>query len=187
MSSVKITFSRGALEKKLKGLGAGVVTETESAKRNEADNKQAALDLSEKKEYFCSRYFYFIRILGVLMFMEKRPKLKIPFTPLDKLLEILSLIGLVSIIAYSIYIYNKLPDKIPGHFDFAGNVTNYTGKGGLIALPLVSLFMYIPLTLLEKVPHIYNYIVSITEANAYTQYSIGRRMIISLKAIMILT
>lgn len=45
--------------------------------------------------------------------------------------------------------------------------------------------MYIPLTLLEKVPHIYNYIVPITEENAYTQYSIGRRMIISLKAIMI--
>jgi hypothetical protein len=56
----------------------------------------------------------------------------------------------------------------------------------LIALPLIGVIIYVGLTLLSKVPHVYNYPTPITAQNARGQYQNARLLINSLKTVIVI-
>ena len=70
-----------------------------------------------------------------------------------------------------------LPDRIPTHYNFSGQPNSWGGKGTLIILPLVALFNFIVMAVLERFPHIYNYPVAITETNTNRQYTLARSLL----------
>jgi uncharacterized membrane protein len=106
--------------------------------------------------------------------MVNRPKIDIPRSGLEKMLEIGSTLGTI----FGIYLlwryWAVLPHTIPTHFNFAGQPDGWGGKGTLLILPIVSVFLFCTLTILQRFPQIYNYPVVITEANARQQYSLAR-------------
>ncbi|NMD70099.1 DUF1648 domain-containing protein [Bacillus sp. DNRA2] len=109
-----------------------------------------------------------------------RPKLDIPVTPLQKLSTIISLLLLVGNIVYIIIEWPDLPEKFPGHFNAAGEVDRWGSKTEVWILPIMGIVLWLPLTILEKYPHIYNYI-NFTEQNAENQYKYARSLLSFLK------
>lgn len=121
--------------------------------------------------------------------VKQRPKLKIPLRVFDYFLEISSTALILFCLTFIFVMWNQLPDRVATHFNFAGQADSYGSKNELLILLPVLLLLYILLTVLNRFPHIYNYVVEITENNAERQYRFARRFITILKTeiIMILT
>ena len=66
--------------------------------------------------------------------------------------EILSLALVIATLAYILMSYSALPDRIAGHFNASGEVTDYTGKGVLWLLFGIEALMYIVMTALIFIP-----------------------------------
>lgn len=66
--------------------------------------------------------------------------------------EILSLALVVATLAYILVSYSALPDRIAGHFNASGEITDYTGKGVIWLLFGIEALMYIIMTALIFIP-----------------------------------
>jgi uncharacterized membrane protein len=60
---------------------------------------------------------------------------------------------------------NRLPDRIPIHFDIAGHPNGWGSPMSLIFLPILSLALFLLLTAIARLPSMFNYPVGVTEAN----------------------
>ncbi|MDP4092075.1 MAG: DUF1648 domain-containing protein [Bacillota bacterium] len=112
---------------------------------------------------------------------NKRPKVKVPITAFEIILEAAGFILIVILMVKTITSYSTLPDRIPTHFNAAGRIDGWGGKGMLWFIPAIAGVMYIPMTLLGRFPRIFNYAVPITSENAAKQYRLARQMITALK------
>ena len=99
----------------------------------------------------------------------------------DKIVEVLG--GLIVLASWLIAIesYPTLPEVIPIHFDASGTPDGFGSKGNIFGLPIVSTVIFTALTLLGRVPHLFNYLTEITPQNARNQYAIATSMIRYLK------
>lgn len=87
-----------------------------------------------------------------------RPKLKVPLEGLDIVLDLLSATLLILLVVFTAMSYSELPDTIPTHFNAKGEADGYSEKSMLWLIPTLSLVLYIGLFILNKFPHIHNYI-----------------------------
>lgn len=116
----------------------------------------------------------------------ERPKLKIQLSPTDKVLELLGWGVLLALWAWTGTSFSNLPDTIPTHFNAAGEADGFGSKASIIGLPVIATLFYIGLTLLNRVPHIFNFPTPVTQDNALSQYTNATRMIRYLKLILVL-
>lgn len=112
---------------------------------------------------------------------KNRPRIKLVNTNFDNFLESLGWLLLVLLWVQVLFNFNELPDTIPTHFNFKGEVDGYGSKWTMFFLPITASILYIGLTILNRFPHIFNYTVDITEENAERQYTIATKMIRALK------
>ena len=117
---------------------------------------------------------------------EERPKLKIQLSPMDQVLELLGWGVLLALWVWTGTSYSSLPDSIPTHFNAAGEADGFGRKASIVGLPLIATLLYIGLTLLNRVPHIFNFPTPVTPDNALRQYTNATRMIRYLKLILVL-
>ena len=108
---------------------------------------------------------------------RSRPVLHLPRTPFEVLLEVLTVLGSIAVIAMTVWGYFALPARIPTHYGLSGAPNAYGGKGSLLGLPIVSICLAVLLTVLSRYPHIYNYPWPITAENAPRQYSLARLLL----------
>lgn len=113
---------------------------------------------------------------------KKRPNLKLPFSSIDKILVLISILCVILSWGLLIALWDKIPDMVPTHFNFAGQPDSYGRKGSLLIVIIISTIIAIPLLLLSKVPYIYNYPFNITADNAERQYKNSRRLILVMSA-----
>ncbi|MEP7165982.1 MAG: DUF1648 domain-containing protein [Ferruginibacter sp.] len=99
----------------------------------------------------------------------ERPILKIKPSGTDILLDRLSSLGLIFLWIFTVVQYSKLPDTIPIHFNASGNIDNYGNKLSIFLLPAIISIVFVGLTILNKYPHIFNYIHKITAENAVNE------------------
>ncbi len=109
--------------------------------------------------------------------MSTRPRLNIPLTLLDWLLEGLTMLLMAWLIWSLIDAYGSLPDTIPTHFNHEGQADGFGSKSTLWLLPSIGFAMYIVLLIVNRSPHRFNYTVDITETNAAYQYALACRLI----------
>ena len=102
----------------------------------------------------------------------------------DQLLEITAVIALICLWGVAIFYYSSLPVTIPIHFNYKGEADNFGSKQTLWLLPCLGSFLFIMMTLINKIPHQFNYITKITEGNAAFQYALAQRLIRYLKLII---
>lgn len=113
-------------------------------------------------------------------------KTEVPQTRYHRLLNILSRVLLIGTFAYLLLMWKHIPDRIPAHFDGAGEINRWGGKYELIFCPVISVLMYLFIGFLEKYPEVWNTGVTITLENRDRIYSILKNMIVTLKFILIL-
>lgn len=117
--------------------------------------------------------------------MEERPKIKLELTTPDKIFEIVGWVLIIVVWGLTITNYSNLPETIPIHYNGAGQADGFGGKATILILPLIATILFIALTVLNKFPHVFNYPTSITQDNAFRQYTNATRLIRYLKLIIV--
>ena len=116
---------------------------------------------------------------------RSRPVLQLPRTPLETLLEALTVLGLIAVIAMTVWGYFALPAIIPTHYGLSGAPNAYGGKASLLILPMLSVCLAVLLTFVSRSPHRYNYPWPITVENAPRQYYLARLLLRALTLEMV--
>ncbi|GFP78114.1 DUF1648 domain-containing protein [Clostridium fungisolvens] len=112
---------------------------------------------------------------------NKRPILKIPYSNLERILEIISIASIIVVIGMLTACWDRIPQHIATHFGITGEPDGWGSKNTLLIMPIISIFFYVLLTTLSKFPHVFNYVVDINEINARDQYSNARKLMIFIK------
>jgi uncharacterized membrane protein len=118
--------------------------------------------------------------------MEKRPKLNIELTAADKAIEAICLLSLIALWISTVVFFPHLPDQIPTHFNASGEADVNGSKTQIFTLPAIATILYIGLTIVNRHPHIYNYVTPVTAKNARQLYTFATRLIRALKLVVVL-
>ena len=90
---------------------------------------------------------------------------RLPYNKFQKTMEIITLVLILCQIVYCVVLYPQLPSKIPTHFNFAGEVDGWGGKGSIIILLATTIGLYILLTVTLFFPKLWNIPTKITDQN----------------------
>lgn len=120
---------------------------------------------------------------------NKRPRIKVPFESIDIIMEGISITLILLMVIYAAMEYTSLPESIPTHFNAKGEPDDYSNKTAIWLLPIIATVTYIGLFIINKYPHIHNYMVNITEENALKNYRFSTRIvrIVNLLTIVLFT
>lgn len=113
-----------------------------------------------------------------------RPRLEIPFTTFEIVIEALGILSVAAMFIGLIVAFPDLPQVVPMHLSFDGRVDRMDEKIHLIWPPIISLALYILLTLLARFPERFNYAVNISPENAFYQYRNARLFVGVIKAFL---
>lgn len=86
--------------------------------------------------------------------------------PFDRISEILSVLILLVATIFVLMNWNAMPDQIPSHYDFKGQVDAYSGKGFLIFTMVMGWVLVLSMIIISWFPSIWNTGVERTPANA---------------------
>lgn len=90
-----------------------------------------------------------------------------PLSPWEWFLESLAVLGLLSTWAFLLISWHQIPEQIPTHFGFTGTPDAYGARESILPLVGLQFAFWLGLTLVLRVPpHLLNFPVEITEANA---------------------
>lgn len=107
--------------------------------------------------------------------------MKLKYTKSQVILEILTLLCLIGMFVYLILNYGNLPDKIPMHYNFAGEIDRWGSKKGLFFMPIMSILLYLLLTVVTFFPSAWNMPVTVKEENKIRVYSCVKTLMILMK------
>lgn len=102
-------------------------------------------------------------------------------TKLQLVIEGITLIILISMFIYIITMWGNIPEQIPGHYNFAGEVDRWGNKSEILIYPIISLVLYVLLVVAARFPAICNIPIRITDDNREYVYENIKSMIILLK------
>lgn len=103
----------------------------------------------------------------------------------DLFVNILCLILLFGMFLYLILNWGSFPDKIPGHYNYAGEVDRWGNKSELWICPVIALLFYIGFTVLEAFPRLWNTGVRITEENRDRVYRLLKNVVVTMKGVIV--
>ena len=109
--------------------------------------------------------------------------MKIENTKADRILDLIGWIMLIGTLAYLILGWSSFPDQIPMHYNGAGEIDRWGGKGEIIFLEVVMWILYLGIGLVEKYPQIWNTGVEVTPQNKERVYRILKYMLKTLKTL----
>ena len=108
---------------------------------------------------------------------KERPIIKIEKETLDWFIEMTGISALIVLIVLPMLYYSELPDIVPTHFGLDGTPDDYGSKSFIWFLPGLGVALYVGLSLLNRVPHVFNYPVEITPVNAKKQYYLATKLV----------
>lgn len=109
---------------------------------------------------------------------------KYPNTLFQRTLNLLSFLAVAFTFFYPLLKWNQIPDTIITHWGFSGQPDSWGSKYMLWIQPLICLILYLPLTILESFPSVWNVPVKITERNQKWVYQNIKTMLILMKFLM---
>lgn len=113
-----------------------------------------------------------------------QPRIRLERSGIDGLLDGLAIVGWMAGLAVILASWSDLPERLPMHFDVSGHPDRWGPRVELFIIPTLSFVLLIGLAILSRFPHIYNYLVAITEQNAPRQYRLAVRLIQSLNILL---
>lgn len=112
--------------------------------------------------------------------------MKLKITKFQFVIEIITLLFLIAMFVYLRQAWAGIPDKVPGHFDAAGQINRWGNKSELLMVPIISVILYLLLTAVTFFPAIWNVPASVTEENRTIVYESIRNMMCVMKLEMVL-
>lgn len=111
------------------------------------------------------------------MFDENRPKITLTKTNTQRFIEIAIFVCVAFCFLYPALYYSSLPDQVPMHFNYKGEVDRYGSKDSVWGLAIIGALTAFGLYKLSQHPHIFNYPVKITKDNAEKFYKDSVKML----------
>ena len=102
-------------------------------------------------------------------------------TRADRILDLLGWILLIGTLAYLILGWSSFPDQIPMHYNGAGEIDRWGGKGEIIFIEVMMWILYFGIGVVEKYPQIWNTGVEVTAKNKEKVYRTLKYMLKTLK------
>lgn len=103
----------------------------------------------------------------------------------DTIIEYLCRILLAGMVGGLIIFWKFIPDQIPTHYNSAGAIDGWGGKGMVWLIVVVTGFLYLGISFAENHPEIWNTGVEVTKKNSAKVYRILKYLISTSKLIMI--
>jgi uncharacterized membrane protein len=111
------------------------------------------------------------------MFETERPIIKLKLSFIDHALNIVSIAVTSLMWIYVIVKYPQLPEIIPTHYGADGLVDGYGDKWSIFMLPAITSIIIVLFNILNRYPHKFNYLTTITKENAEKQYQQSTRIL----------
>ena len=127
-------------------------------------------------------------VTGCVMLAD-RPKgvgMKQKYTRFQIGVEALCVLALVGMVVFIAVSWGQLPDQIPAHYNFAGEIDRWGSKNEFLLFPGIGIFLYLLLTVVSSFPQIWNMPAKVTEENKGDVYRCTKDMLLVMKAEMIL-
>lgn len=118
--------------------------------------------------------------------LEGRSDLTLKFVKLSHLSVPAGYILLFLVIFIPTYFYGKLPEKIPYHFDLAGQPDAYGSKVTILFLPVIAVILFVMMSLIPKLNFNYNYPVTINEDNREIQKLLSESLLKIMKSTLLI-
>src|ERR1043165_6021319 len=109
------------------------------------------------------------------------PKIKIHLSVTDWIVEAVAGACIVALLGLVIVNYSLIPDLIPRHFNFSGQVDGTGKKSNLLVLPLIGIITYVSLTAAPKFPQFINYPFEFSKETAEKHFHNALRLLRVLK------
>lgn len=103
----------------------------------------------------------------------------------DTVMEYICRILLIGTLIYLIVRWNAIPDQIPTHYNAAGEIDSWGGKGMVWLLVVISWGLYLGITFVGRFPELWNTGVKITKTNKEKVYRLLKYLIGTSKLILI--
>ncbi len=109
------------------------------------------------------------------MFETERPIIKVKKSLVDHVLNYVSITVTIFMWIYVIVKYPQLPEIIPTHYGASGLVDGHGDKKTIFLLPGITTIIIVMFNWLNRYPHHFNYLTTITKENAEKQYKLSTR------------
>ncbi|MBR5093912.1 MAG: DUF1648 domain-containing protein [Oscillospiraceae bacterium] len=109
-----------------------------------------------------------------------------PTTLYQRIAGIVSPLILLGSIAYILLIWRQLPEQIPTHYNAAGQIDGYGGRGTLLIMPVIGLVTDLVVALVGRFPKSWNTGVRVTALNRARVYRLVRDLMADLRITMAL-
>ncbi|HLR71776.1 MAG TPA: DUF1648 domain-containing protein [Pseudogracilibacillus sp.] len=116
----------------------------------------------------------------------KRPRLNISKTKSEWIWDVIGYSTFIGSVVFLMIVWTEIPEEVPAHFNFKGEVDRFGSKWELFILPGIALLTTLLIQTLEKFPEIHNYPKRFSEANAKDFYLNSRKMVNQLKNAMLI-
>ena len=102
----------------------------------------------------------------------------------DIVMEYICRILLIGTLIYLIVRWNAISDQIPTHYNAAGEIDGWGGKGMVWLLVVISWGLYLGITFVGRFPELWNTGVKITKENKEKVYRYLKYLIVTSKLVM---
>lgn len=109
-----------------------------------------------------------------------------PATRWQRIAGILAPALLAGTIIYILILWHTLPEQIPTHYNAAGEIDGYGGRGTLLLMPVIGLVMDLSIALVGRFPKSWNTGARVTVLNRTRVYRLVRDLMAELRLAMAL-
>ncbi|WP_395016205.1 DUF1648 domain-containing protein [Robinsoniella peoriensis] len=111
--------------------------------------------------------------------------MKIKNSKFDIAINMLCLIMIIGTAIYLIVNWTNIPENVPMHHNFSGEVDRFGNKSEMIILPILTVIMFSFMSVVEHFPQLWNTGSKVTDKNKEYVYRILKNMITTLKLIVV--
>ena len=109
-----------------------------------------------------------------------------PATRWQRIAGLLAPLILLGSFVYILIVWHSLPEQIPTHYNAAGEIDGYGGRGSLLIMPIIGLVTDLAVALTARFPKSWNTGVRVTVLNRVRVYRLLRDLIAELRLAMAL-
>jgi hypothetical protein len=100
-----------------------------------------------------------------------------PLTFFDKTIEVIGIFALVASCMIPLMFFYELPERIPVHFDMAGQPDAYGSRSMTLIMPVVAISLYAIIFSAARYQHLFNYPVPVTAENKTELLALSQQML----------
>lgn len=93
---------------------------------------------------------------------------------------------LAGMVLYLIIKWPAIPEKVPLHYNAAGEITRWGGRGNALFLPILAVFIYLLMIVVERVPAVWNMPAHAMNRNPEATMQATRTLMIAVRTSIVL-